>query len=60
MGWPANMIEKPLEDGSSGYYLNLHVRYARAGCPVHREPLGTDYAAANERANMLNAQLNAW
>jgi hypothetical protein len=60
MGWPANMVEKSLADGSPSYYWNIHVRYARAGCPVHRQALGSDYAAATERAKMLNAQLDAW
>ena len=60
MAWPRYMIEKPLRDGSIGYFWNPHNRYVKGGFPLHREPLGKDFVQAIERANMLNANLDAW
>jgi hypothetical protein len=60
MGWPANMIEKKLQDGSVAYYWNPHVRYMRAGFTLHREALGLHYADAIARATELNRHLDDW
>jgi hypothetical protein len=60
VNWPANMIEKPLLDGSTGYYWNPHTRYLRAGFPLTREALGRDYAHAITRATELNRHLDDW
>src|SRR5262245_18546123 len=58
--WPANMVAKRLRNGSVAYYWNPHVRYLRAGFPLHREALGQDYAVAIKRAVDLNRHLDAW
>ena len=60
MGWPANMVEKRLQDGSVAYYWNPHVRYMRAGFTLHREALGPHYAEAIARATELNRHLDHW
>jgi len=59
-GWPKYMIEKRLRSGATAYYWNPPARDLANGFPLHREALGPDYGGAIERANLLNAHLNAW
>ena len=54
------MVAKQLRNGSVAYYWNPHVRYTRAGFPLHREALGRDYALAITRAVELNRHLDDW
>jgi hypothetical protein len=54
------MIPKRLGDGSVACYWNPHVRYLRAGFPLHREALGSDYGMAINRAAELNRHLDDW
>jgi len=54
------MVAKRLRNGRVAYYWNPHVRYLRAGFPLHREALGQDYAVAVTRAVELNRHLDAW
>lgn len=58
--WPSYMIEKKLAGGGIAYYWNPPVRDVHAGFKVGREPLGSDYGAAIDRANFLNKHLLAW
>jgi hypothetical protein len=60
MSWPRYMIEKALRSGAVAYYWNPSKRDVRGGFPLHREALGKNFAGAIERANMLNANLDAW
>jgi len=60
IGWPRYMLEKPLKGGGIGYFWNPQKRDIDAGFTLHREALGPDYSQAVARANMLNAQLDAW
>jgi hypothetical protein len=54
------MDEKTLPSGRTAYYWNPPSRDFKAGFTLHREPLGSDYAAAIERANDLNMHLFGW
>jgi integrase len=54
------MIEKRLAGGGTAYYWNPPNRDVAAGFTLDREALGPDYAAAIERARILNAHLDAW
>jgi hypothetical protein len=54
------MPPKQLSDGKVGYYWSPHKRDIEAGFTLDREALGTDYGIAVERANILNAHLDAW
>jgi len=54
------MLAKRLRNGRTGYYWSPHKRDTVAGCPIHREALGSDYGAAIARAELLNMQLDAW
>jgi len=58
--WPSYVIEKRLQGGRVAYYWNPPVRDLAAGFPLTREALGTDYAQAIERADLLNTHLHAW
>jgi hypothetical protein len=40
----------PLKRGGWGYYFGAPMWARRAGCPKMNQPLGSDYAAAVERA----------
>src|SRR5262245_46344452 len=60
VNWPAHMVAKRLRNGDVAYYWNPHVRYLRAGFPLHREALGRDYALAIARAVELNRHLDDW
>src|SRR4051812_32760163 len=60
-GWPRYMLGKPLKDGSVGYYWNAPTWAVKAGCPVQREALGTDYGTAKQRCDeILNKQFDDW
>jgi hypothetical protein len=54
------MKAKPLRDGSIGYYWAPHERDRAAGFTLGPEALGKSYAAAAQRAAMLNEHLDAW
>ncbi len=58
--WPRYMLAKRLRDGSIAYYWSPHKRDYQAGCAMRREALGLDYAAALERAGLLNKHLDSW
>src|SRR5689334_19862427 len=59
-GWPAYMIGKRTKGGWS-YYWNLPTWAQKSGCPMKREPLGSDYAEAKRRCDeLLNPQFAAW
>jgi hypothetical protein len=54
------MLAKRLNDGRTGYYWSPHKRDLKAGCTLHREALGCDYATALTKAELLNTHLDAW
>jgi len=58
--WPRYMIEKRLRSGAVAYYWNPPVRDLKAGFTLDREPLGQDFSAACERADVLNEHLLSW
>lgn len=61
LGWPRYMVVKRLKGGVAGYYWHAPTWALKAGCPVRREALGTDYADAKSRCDeVLNPQLDAW
>jgi hypothetical protein len=60
MTWPRYMIEKRLRAGGIAYYWNPPVRDIRAGFPLTREALGSDFGRAVERTSFLNTHLLAW
>lgn len=60
VNWPRYVQAKRLRDGSVAYYWAPHKRDYKAGCTLRREALGTDYAAAIERAGLLNSHLDSW
>ena len=49
---PRYVLRKPLK-GSWGYFFNVPMWARQAGCPVSNEALGTDYAAAVQRAETV-------
>ena len=54
------MLRKPTKAGWA-YFFNAPMWARKAGCPVRNEPLGTDYAAAVERAEtVLLPAFDAW
>jgi hypothetical protein len=58
---PRYVLRKPLKGGAWGYFFNVPMWARRAGCPVGNEPLGTDYAAAKERAeSILLPAFDSW
>ena len=55
------MLRKPLKNGGWAYFFNVPIWARKAGCPVKNEPLGTDYAAAVDRAEtVLLPAFDAW
>ncbi len=58
--WPRYMLGKRLKEDRTAYYWSPHKRDLEAGCTVHREALGFDYAAAIARAGLLNRHLDSW
>lgn len=60
-GWPKLMVTRRLASGATGYYWGPPTWAVKAGCPVGREALGTDYADAKNRCDdVLNPQFDAW
>ena len=58
---PRYTLRKPLRAGGWGYFFNPPTWARKAGCPVRNEPLGTDYAAAVQRAEtVLLAAFDSW
>ena len=57
--WPRYMVEKTHASGLA-YYWRPPGRDVAKDCPVHAEALGTDYARAVARAQLLNEHLDAW
>ena len=47
------MREKRLKGGAIAYFWEPHRRDVREDVPVHAEALGSNYAAAIERATLL-------
>jgi len=60
VGWPRHMREKRLASGKTAYFWAPPTRASRAGFTISSEALGTDYAAARDRAILLNQHLDAW
>ena len=57
---PRYVVRKPLKNGW-GYFFNVPTWARKAGCPMNNEPLGTDHAAAVERAEkVLLPAFDAW
>src|SRR5262249_50036957 len=57
---PRYTLRKPSKHGWS-YYFNVPSWARAAGCPLHNEPLGSDYAAAVQRAETaLLPTFDAW
>ncbi len=54
------MLGNRLREDRTAYYWSPHKRDLQAGCTLHREALGTDYAAAIARAELLNKHLDSW
>ncbi|SFI36315.1 hypothetical protein [Albimonas pacifica] len=59
-GWPRYMREKRLAGGATAYFWEPPGIYRKAGLALRAEPLGRDYAAAVTRAEILNAEVDAW
>jgi hypothetical protein len=58
---PRYVRRKPLKSGGWGYFFDLPTWARKAGCVVDREPLGTDYAKAVERAEtVLLPAFDSW
>ena len=58
---PRYVLRKPSKAGGWAYYFNVPIWARAAGCPVHNEPLGTDYQAAVLRAEtILLPQFDVW
>jgi hypothetical protein len=57
---PRHVIPKKLKTGKTAYYYNVPTRYRKLKCPVGNEALGIDYAAACERAKILNGTFDEW
>jgi hypothetical protein len=49
-----------LRSGAIAFYWHPPIRVLEAGFPLHQEALGQIYLDAVARADMLNAQLDAW
>jgi hypothetical protein len=58
---PRYVLRKPLKGGTWAYFFNVPMWARAAGCPVGNAPLGTDYAAAVERAEtVLLPAFDSW
>jgi T5orf172 domain len=58
---PRYVRRKPLNSGGWGYFFDVPTTLIRAGCPVRREALGTDYPKAVARAEtVLLPALDEW
>jgi hypothetical protein len=49
-----------LASGVTAYYYDIPTRYRALKCPVPNEPLGTDFAAACDKAKTLNGLFDEW
>ena len=57
---PRYVVRKPVKNGW-GFFFDVPTWARKAGCPIKNEPLGTDYAAAVERAEtILLPAFDAW
>ena len=59
-GWPRYLREKRLKNGSIAYFWEPPSIYVRQGFKGQAEALGTSYAAACERAQLLTTYLDDW
>jgi hypothetical protein len=58
---PRYVERKPLKGGAWGYFFHVPSWARKAGCTVHSERLGTEYAAAVSRAEtLLLPAFDAW
>jgi hypothetical protein len=58
---PRYTLRKPLRSGAWGYFFHVPTWARKARCPIRNEPLGTDYAAAMERAEtVLLPAFDSW
>ena len=58
---PRYVLRKPIKSGSWAYFFNVPIWARKAGCPVRNEPLGTEYAAAVQRAEtVLLPAFDSW
>jgi hypothetical protein len=58
---PRYVLRKPVRTGAWRYFFNVPSWARKAGCPVQNEALGTDYAAAVQRAEtVLLPQFDSW
>ncbi|MDO8877206.1 MAG: hypothetical protein Q8M24_18550 [Pseudolabrys sp.] len=60
MELPRHVRPKRLASGATAFYYDVPQRYRAIKCPVPNEPLGTDYAAACEKAKTLNGLFDEW
>jgi hypothetical protein len=52
------MVARRLQSGATGYFWYSPTWAKKAGCPVHGEALGADYAQAKRRCDeVLNPHL---
>jgi hypothetical protein len=58
--WPRYLREKRLKGGDVAYFWEPPSLYVRQGFKGQAEPLGTNYAAACERARLLTRYLDDW
>lgn len=57
---PRHVLPKRLKSGATAFYYNVPSRYRALKCPVPSEALGTDFAAACEKAKTLNGLFDEW
>ncbi len=57
---PRYVIAKRLSKGAISFYFNVPVSFRKRGCPIHNEPLGSDYGAMVGRARTLNGLVDEW
>ena len=58
--WPRYMVERRLAGGGTAFYWVPHLRDRKAGFKLPNERIGANFAAAAERASLLNELLDAW
>lgn len=58
--WPRYMVARRIAGGRVAYYWTPRAKDTTAGCTLHPEALGQDYADARRRADLLNTHLDAW
>ena len=57
---PRHVIPKKLASGRTAFFYNTPTKYRALGCPLASEPLGTDYAEMQKRAETLNGLFDEW